>query len=169
MYNEVIVLYNIVQMKAKAEIIERWKVSTLQIKTELPFDELLNAVEQLNLPDLEQLISHIFTLQARRKAPSLSKDESELLLKINQGLPLNIQNRFDELVAKRQAETLTSDEHQELLDLTNRIEKSDARRVGYMAKLAKFRYISANSSKRERFKIRISCRLTEIRSARCNS
>ncbi|MDM8518401.1 hypothetical protein QUF64_00025 [Anaerolineales bacterium HSG6] len=120
-------------------------MSTLQIKTELPFDELLNAVEQLNLPDLEQLMSQIITLQARRKAPSLSKDESELLLKINQGLPLNIQNRFDELVAKRQAETLTPDEHQELLGLTNRIEKSDARRVGYMAKLAKLRGISLSA------------------------
>jgi hypothetical protein len=61
----------------QALIIERWKMSTLQVKTELPFDELLNAVEQLNLPDLEQLMSQVITLQARRKAPSLSKNESE--------------------------------------------------------------------------------------------
>ncbi|HEY85387.1 MAG TPA: STAS/SEC14 domain-containing protein [Chloroflexi bacterium] len=120
-------------------------MSTLQVKTDLPFDELLNAVEQLNLPDLEQLMSQVITLQARRKAPSLSKNESELLLKINQGLPLNIQKRFDELVAKRQAETLTPDEHQELLSLTDRIEKSDAMRVEYMAKLANFRGISLSA------------------------
>jgi len=117
-------------------------MSTLQVKTELPFDELLKAVEQLNLPDLEQLMSQVITLQARRKAPSLPKNESELLLRINQGLPLDVQKRFDELVAKRQAETLTQNEHQELLDLTDRIEKSDARRVEYMAKLANLRGIS---------------------------
>jgi len=122
--------------------IERWKMSTLQVKTELPFDELLKAVEQLNLPDLEQLMSQVITLQARHKAPNLSKNESELLLKINQGLPQDVQQRFDELVSKRQAETLTPDEHQELLDLTDQIEKSDARRVEYMAQLANLRGIS---------------------------
>ncbi len=120
-------------------------MSTLQVKTELSFDELLNAVEQLNLPDLEQLMSQLITLQARRKSPNLSKNESELLLKINQGLPLNIQNRFDELVSKRQAEMLSPAEHQELLSLTDRIEKSDARRVEYMAKLAKLRGISLSA------------------------
>ena len=114
-------------------------MSTLQVKTKLPFDELLKAVEQLNLPDLERLMSQVVTLQARRKAPSLPKNESDLLLKINQGLPLDVQKRFDELVAKRQAETLTSYEHQELLDLIDRIEKSDAKRVEYMAKLANIR------------------------------
>lgn len=116
-------------------------MSTLQVKTELPFNELLKAVEQLNLPDLEQLMSQVVVLQARRKAPSLPKNESELLLKINQGLPLDVQKRFDELVAKRQAETLTSYEHQELLDLTDRIEKLDAKRLECMANLASIRGI----------------------------
>ncbi|WP_446008739.1 STAS/SEC14 domain-containing protein [Candidatus Electrothrix sp.] len=120
-------------------------MSTLQVKTELPFNELLKAVEQLNLPDLEQLMSQVVVLQARRKAPSLPKNESELLLKINQGLPLDVQKRFDELVAKRQAETLTSYEHQELLDLIDRIEKLDAKRVEYMAKLANIREISLSA------------------------
>jgi hypothetical protein len=128
-----------------AQIIKRNNISTVQVKTELPFNELLNAVEQLNLSDLEQLMFQIITLQARRKAPSLPKDESELLLKINQGLPASIQKRFNELVAKRQAETLTPDEHQELLDLTDQIEKSDAKRVEYMVKLAKIRGISLSA------------------------
>ncbi len=34
-------------------------MSTVQIKTELPFNELLKAVEQLSLPDLEQLMSQV--------------------------------------------------------------------------------------------------------------
>ncbi len=117
-------------------------MSTVQVKTELPFDELLKAVEQLSLPDLEKLMSQVIALQAQRKAPSLSKDETELLLKINQGLPDDVQRRFDELVAKRQAETLTPDEHQELLHLIDQIEKSDAKRVQYLAELARLRGIS---------------------------
>lgn len=39
------------------------------------------------------------------------ENESELMLKINQGLAPDIQKRFDALVAKRQAETLTPEEH----------------------------------------------------------
>ena len=117
-------------------------MSTIQVKTELPFDELLKAVEQLNLADLEQLLSQIIALQAQRKASSLSKTETELLLKINQGLPVKVQQRFDELVAKRQAETLTAEEHQELLQLTDQIEKADAQRVQDLAELARLRGLS---------------------------
>jgi len=116
-------------------------MTTLQIKTELLFEDLLYAVDQLNIPDLDQLLSQIVALRARRKAPSLSKNESELLLKINQGLPFNTQKQFDALVAKRQAETLTPEEHQDLLNLTDQIEQSDAQRVGYIAKLAQLRGI----------------------------
>lgn len=117
-------------------------MSTIQVQTELPFDELLKAVEQLSLPDLEQLMSQVIALQAQHKAPNLSKDETELLLKINQRLPFDFQKRFDELVTKRQTETLTPTEHQELLHLTDQIEKSDAERVKYMADLARLRGVS---------------------------
>ena len=69
----------------------------------------------------------------------LSKDETELLLKINQSLSAYVQQRFNELVVKRQAETLTPEEHQELLQLTDQIEKSDAKRVQYLTELARLR------------------------------
>jgi hypothetical protein len=120
-------------------------MSTLQVKTELPFEELLKAVEQLSLPDLEKLMAQVIALQAQRKAPYLTKIETELLLKINQGLPPDVQTRFDTLVAKRQAETLTSEEHQELLNLTDQLEKADTQRVKYMAELAHLRGISLST------------------------
>jgi hypothetical protein len=115
---------------------------TIQVQTELSFDELLKAVKQLSLSDLEQLMSQVIALQAQRKASSLPKAETDLLLKINQGLPAHSQQRFNELVAKRQAETLTAEEHQELLQLTDYLEKSDARRVQYLTELAHLRGIS---------------------------
>ena len=124
-------------------------MSTVQVKTELSFTELLKAVEQLSLPDLEQLMSQVVALQAQRKASSLSREETELLLKINQGLPFETQKRFNELVTKRQAEILTPDQHQELLYLTEQIENSDAERVKYLAELARLRGVSLTSLMQE--------------------
>ena len=71
-----------------------------------------------------------------------TKNESELLLKINHGLLPDIQQRYDELVAKRKAETLTPDEHQELLGLISQIEKLDVERIKHLVDLARLRGIS---------------------------
>ena len=69
----------------------------------------------------------------------MNSDETKLLLKINQGLPFDTQKRYDGLVAKRKAETLAPDEHQELLGLIEQIEKSDAERIKHLADLARLR------------------------------
>lgn len=117
-------------------------MATLRVETELPFDNLLKAVEQLSLTDLEQLMDQVVALQARRKAPCLTKDESELMLKISQSAPPDVRKRFAELVARRQEEKLTPDEHQELLRLNDLIEKSDAERMRHMLELARIRGVS---------------------------
>ncbi len=117
-------------------------MSTIQVKMQLPFEELLKVVEQLSLAELEKLWSQIVALQARHKAVSLPKDETDLLLKINQGLPLDVQRRYGELIEKRQARTLTTEEYQELLNLTDQVEKADAKRVEYLASLARLRGVS---------------------------
>jgi DNA-binding Xre family transcriptional regulator len=54
----------------------------------------------------------------------------------------SIQKRYDELIAKRQAETLTSAEYQELLQMTEKIERLEVQRVEYIAELAKLRQTS---------------------------
>jgi hypothetical protein len=115
----------------------------------LSFDELLNSVAQLSLSELERFVLRVIELQAKRRAPNLPKDEARLLKKINQGLPPEIQKRYSELNAKRKAETLTPEEHQELLQLTGRIEKSDAERVKYLAKLARVRGTSLTALMKE--------------------
>ena len=113
-----------------------------QTTSQVSFDELLYGVEQLNLPDLEQFVSRILALLARRKAPSLPKKEAELLLKINQGLSLREEKRYDELTSKRRTLTITPEERNELLSLIDRIEKSDAERITNLAQLAHLRQIS---------------------------
>ena len=111
----------------------------VRVEAQLPTDELLRAVGQLNQEDLEQFVSQVIALRAKRLAPSLSRAESELLLGINEGLPHDVQMRYNELIAKRQAETLTPDEYEELLKLTQEVEKSEVRRVEYLAELASLR------------------------------
>jgi len=117
-------------------------MSTIHVEAQLSSDELLKAIRQLSLPELEQFVSQVIALQAQRKAPSLPHAEAELLIKINQGVAFEIQKRYDELIAKRRAETLTPDEHDELLRLTDQIEQLEAHRVECLSKLAHLRRTS---------------------------
>ncbi|MCI5132911.1 MAG: hypothetical protein D3904_15700, partial [Candidatus Electrothrix sp. EH2] len=57
-------------------------------------NNLLKGVAQLETNDLEQFVSQVLTLRARRIAPSLSRQETEMLEKINQGLPPETQRHF---------------------------------------------------------------------------
>jgi len=114
----------------------------VQTKAQLSTDDLLQAVKQLSSSELERFIWKIIAFQAHRKAPGLSKDESELLLKINQGIPSDVQVRYDELIAKQKSETLTSEEYDELLQLTDQVEKLDAKRVESLKELARIRCTS---------------------------
>lgn len=102
-------------------------------------NELLKVAAQLNSAELDKFVAEAIALRATRQADSLPAKESELLLKINRGIPPKIQKRFDELIAKREDATLTPEEHQELLRLTNQIEKADAKRIQLIAELAKVR------------------------------
>lgn len=115
---------------------------TVKVEVQLSSEELLKAVEQLSLPDLERFVSQVIALQAQRKASSLPPAEAELLIKINQGIPLDNQKYYDELIAKREADTLTTEEYSELLRLTEQIEKLQAQRIEYLAELARLRGIS---------------------------
>lgn len=114
----------------------------LQVETELSTDKLLKAVEQLSQPELERFAFQVIALRARRQVHSLPQAEAKLLLKINEGLPPEAQRRYDELVAKRRMESLTPDEYDELLRLTDQIENLEAHRMEYLAELARLRKVS---------------------------
>jgi hypothetical protein len=111
----------------------------VHVEAQLPTDELLRAVGQLNQSELEQFVSQVIALRAKRQASSLPRAESELLLNINEGVPSDIQVRYNGLIAKRQSETLTPDEYEELLRLTQQVEHVEVRRVEYLAELARLR------------------------------
>ena len=108
----------------------------------MSIEELLDSAAQLDTPELEHFVSEVLALQAKRRAPHLSRDEAALLQKINQGLPPDVQQRYDTLIEKRQEETLTSDEHQELITMNDQIEEADAERVKDLVTLAQLRKVS---------------------------
>ena len=98
---------------------------TVQITAQASTDELLRSVASLPAAELEQFVTRVLALRARLKAPTIPDQEANLLHKINIGLSAIQQQRFADLNLKRQEETLTDEEHQELLVLIEEMETEE--------------------------------------------
>lgn len=118
---------------------KRETMPVIQLKADLSFDQIVNAVEQLSRSELENLFAQVTSVRPLYEEHRLSDTESELLMKINEGVPDTVQNRYDELIAKRNERTLTDQEYSELLRLTDQVELLDARRLEYLTELARIR------------------------------
>jgi hypothetical protein len=68
---------------------------------------------------------------------------------INGRLPEDVQRRYDELIAKRDAETLSDAEHAELLRLTKQVEAFDVARVEALSQLAARRGVTLSALMRQ--------------------
>jgi hypothetical protein len=114
------------------------------IPIEVSTEQLIRAVERLPQHELETFVAQIVALRAQRTAPHLSQDETALLLQINAGISPDLQRRFNELVAKRQTETVTPAELTELIQITDVIEQQDAQRLAALIALAQLRQTTVN-------------------------
>jgi hypothetical protein len=112
---------------------------TVHVEAHLSPDDLLHAVQQLDMPELERFLSRVLALRAQREAPCLGQAETELLVKINRGLTDDVRRHYDSLTAKRDQETLMPEEHAELLRLTDQIEQFQAERLASLSALAQLR------------------------------
>src|SRR6266571_1281693 len=92
---------------------------------EIDFDEVLNGLARLGTSDLAQLVEQVIALHARRRAPSMPKNEADLLQKINQGPAPEV--------------------HQELLQLIDQIELTDAERMQHLIALSQLRQVSVDA------------------------
>jgi hypothetical protein len=108
----------------------------------MSLDELIKAADRLDETDLNSLIKQVVYLRARRKTPVLPEEEAQLLLKINQGLPANLTAQYQILREKREAESLTDLEHNNLIQLSTQIEQIGAQRLEALAHLAQLRQVS---------------------------
>jgi len=114
-------------------------VPTIHIQADVSVDVLGQAAEQLSAAELRQFTAQMLALNAKRVAPSVTQEEAELLLHINRHLPDEVQRRYAELMAKRDAETLSEAEYTELLHLTKQVEAFDVARLEALSKLAALR------------------------------
>jgi hypothetical protein len=108
----------------------------------LSSEELMHALQELETPELERIVSRLIVLKAERTAPHLPQKESELLLRINRGLPDGVAQRYRELIARRRAGVLSPGEYEELLRLTDQAEGLEADRLAHLAELARLRHTS---------------------------
>ncbi len=115
---------------------------TVQITAQASTDELLRSVASLPAAELEQFVTRVLALRARLKAPTIPDQEANLLRKINIGLSAIQQQRFADLNLKRQEETLTDEEHQELLVLIEEMEAKNVERIQSLSLLAQLRQVS---------------------------
>jgi hypothetical protein len=118
---------------------------TIDIQADISVDVLVKAAEQLSETELRQFTAQVLALNAKRMASSVTQEEAELLLRINDRLPEDVQQHYAELITKRNAETLSDQEHQELLRLTKQVEALDVARVEALAKLASRRGVALSA------------------------
>ena len=104
-------------------------------------DELWIEVEDLSEPDLESFVNRAPFLRARLRSPVLSSAETGLLREINQGIPQALNERYQMLLEKRDAEILSQVEYEDLLVVGEQIEAVGVRRIEALAKLSTIRQV----------------------------
>lgn len=114
-------------------------MSTVQHELSSPSKELLQEVSCLNGPVLDKLLDQVLVLRAERRAPHLSRQETDLLLKINTPLPEETWRRYNSLYAKLKPDTITPEEYTELKELINAVEMDNAGRIGNLIELSRLR------------------------------
>jgi hypothetical protein len=116
-------------------------MAALSDRGKLSTEDLIAAIEQLDPAEVEVVSQRLLHLQARRRAPNLSKREAELLREIYREKRSGFQERFDELNTKRRAFALTPEEREELLQLIEESEAFTVRRLEALAELAQLRQV----------------------------
>lgn len=109
------------------------------VTTLSPVAALLDSARQFTPTEFQEFVSGVLTLRAASVAPVAPARESELLLRINEGLPEDLARRLESLQAKRDAEALSDEEHQELIRLSDEAEKKEVSRLEALAELSAFR------------------------------
>jgi hypothetical protein len=117
----------------------------LQPTIEIDLEDILQGIAQLEIAELEKFTDRVMDLRASRRAPRLSKEEADLLRKINQGLSTEAWQRYENLNQKLHEETISPEDHQEFLKLVDQIEMADAERLFHLIELSRIRRVSVDA------------------------
>jgi hypothetical protein len=122
-----------------AHIVNNIKITK---QVDLGLDDILTGISELDTKDLENFMQKVGHLIARRKVAALPERESELLMRINKAIPATLQKRYEDLLAKNRAESITLIEHEELLKVIDKVEIKNAERLENLIELSRIRNIS---------------------------
>jgi hypothetical protein len=116
-------------------------MSTIEIQkgVKISLEELLTGVSKLDTSSLEKFSEEINRIIARRKAPAPSERELELIHRLYQPLDKEVQQRYDILSEKNLAETITPQEHEELLSLVPIAEQHNSTWLEALVELSQLR------------------------------
>jgi hypothetical protein len=103
---------------------------------------LVRTAEQLKLSQLEELINRLKELRQQRLLKRLPADEAELIDRINNWLPPDLQEQLSSLTAKRDAGTLPANQQDELTGLLDKAREAHNQRVEVLTELAGLRNTS---------------------------
>lgn len=101
------------------------------------------------MPMLESFAQGVNEIVARRRSPNLSKEETELLKKINLGIPSAALEKYDSLKIKQKTAGLTAVEQKELDEVIDLIEIKEVEFLGYVISLARLRKISPEKLRKQ--------------------
>ncbi len=113
---------------------------TLDIATDLEY-QILQQAQRRGLDAESYVLDLLRESLASRECSKGVLSESELLEEVNRGFPPQVWRRYRELIARRQADTLSPEEHAELISLIDRIEVANAHRIEFLAELATRRQV----------------------------
>lgn len=114
-------------------------METVTVQSRLTRHDLLQAVRQLSHDEFEAFFQDVSALRDRAQAHQLSPAEGDLIETINQTLSPQEQSQYQDLIKKRQAETLTSTEHEQLITLSDRLDELHLQRITALTKLGTIR------------------------------
>ncbi len=110
-------------------------MTTLSI--EIPQARLLEAVGQLDSDALNRFVEEVLLLRAQRVAPSIKKDEAQLLHQIESfTLAIPERKRFHQLIEAAEAGTMSQTENAEYIQLAEQSERLNAKRIAAIIRLA---------------------------------
>ncbi|MEZ4957668.1 MAG: hypothetical protein R2825_29180 [Saprospiraceae bacterium] len=126
-------------------------MGSVQINPDLKiaYQDILKGLSKSSLPDLEEFLNEVSTLIARKKVKNLSEREIELIKIIYQKQPVEFKEKYDLLYQKLQSETISDEEHEELLKLMASSENYNNQWLEALVELAQLRGVTIFELKKQ--------------------
>ena len=118
---------------------------TLLIDLPPEIESQVRKVAQAEGLDVSALVRETLEARVRQYDPSRLLTEADLLLRINRSFSESFWDTYRALIAKRRAETLTPQEQQELIGMSDQLEAWHVERLRYLVKLAELRQVSLDA------------------------